>query len=175
MVQRAGILADLRDRVRIEQLLRGAVGADMMLLHLRLRERKTKPPNFLELLGEIRAEEEYEASRAKLNTRVQKASASVGPDGKHNEIQTLKAEIKELKSQFATMVTQSQTVVEYMPSSSPNICGPGQKGEIAVLKKQVKGLQRKVTGKDSCHEGVSSLTLKATIPKKSLVSPRAIL
>ncbi len=61
MVQRAGILADLRDRVRIEQLLRGAVGADMMLLHLRLWERKTKPTNFLELLGEIRAEEEYEA------------------------------------------------------------------------------------------------------------------
>ncbi len=70
------------------------------------------------------------------------------------------------------MVTQSQTVVEYTPTSSPNIGGPGQKGEIAVLKKQVKGLQRKVTGKDSCHEGASSLTLKATIPKKSLVSPR---
>uniref|UniRef100_A0A671QD07 Uncharacterized protein n=1 Tax=Sinocyclocheilus anshuiensis TaxID=1608454 RepID=A0A671QD07_9TELE len=46
VVQRGGIPADLRDKVRIEQLLRGAVG--------------TKPPNFLELLSEIRAEEEYE-------------------------------------------------------------------------------------------------------------------
>ncbi len=125
----------------------------MMLLHLRLRERKTKPPNFLELLGEIRAEEEYEASRAKLITRVQKASASVDPDGKHKEIQTLKAEIKELKSQFATMVTQSQTAVDHKPTSSPNVSGPRQEGEIAVLKKQVKSLQRKVTGKDSCQMG----------------------
>lgn len=35
-----------------------------------LRERRTKPPTFLELLKEIHTEEEYEASRAKLNQSV---------------------------------------------------------------------------------------------------------
>lgn len=172
VVQRGGIPADFRDRVRVEQLLRGAIGADMMLLHLRLRERKTKPPKFLELLSEIRAEEEYEASRAKLTTRVQKISTSVETDGKQKEIQTLKAEIKELKSQFATMVTQ--TVVEHKPTSSlkTNACEIQQEGEIAFLKKQVKSLQRKVTGKNCHQEGVSALTLNASTPRKPLVSPR---
>ncbi|XP_026119497.1 paraneoplastic antigen Ma2 homolog [Carassius auratus] len=173
VVQRGGIPADIRDRVRVEQLLRGAVGADMMLLHLRLRERKTKPPNFLELLSEIRAEEEYEASRSKLTTRVQKISTSVETDGKHKEIQTLKAEIKELKSQFATMVTQSQPVVDHKSTSSlkTNASDVQQEGEIAFLKKQVRSLQRKVTGKNCHQDGVLALTLKASTPKKPLVSP----
>ncbi len=69
------------------------------------------------MLGEIGLKKSMRRSRAKLNTRVQKASASVDPDGKHKEIQTLKAEIKELKSQFATMVTQSQTAVNHKPTS----------------------------------------------------------
>lgn len=174
VVQRGGIPADFRDRVHVEQLLRGTVGADMMLLHLRLRERKTKPPNFLELLSEIRSEEEYEASRAKLTTRVQKISTNVDTDGKHKEIQNLKAEIKELKSQFATMVTQSQPVIDHKPTSSLNTNASDiqQEGEIAVLKKQLKSLQRKVTGKNCHQDVVSALTLNASTPKKPLVSPR---
>lgn len=172
VVQREGIPADLRDRVRVEQLLRGAVGADMKLLHLRLRERKTKPPNFLMLLSEIRAEEEYETSRAKLKTRVHKASASLDTESKQKEIQPLKGEIKELKSQFATMITKSQIAVDCKSTSSPNVSNPRQEGEIADLKRQMKSLQRKVTGKDSREDGVSSLTLKVTTPKKSLVSQR---
>lgn len=107
-----------------------------MLLHLRLWEWKTKPPNFLELLSEIWAEEEYEISRAKLNTRVQKASVSVDTDNKHKEIQALKAEIKGLKSQFATMVTQSRPAVNHKLTSSPKIDASDnkQEEEIAVLK-----------------------------------------
>uniref|UniRef100_A0A3B1JMP4 Paraneoplastic antigen Ma-like C-terminal domain-containing protein n=1 Tax=Astyanax mexicanus TaxID=7994 RepID=A0A3B1JMP4_ASTMX len=72
VVQRGGLPASYADKARVEQLLRGAVDSDLMLLHLRLRERKTDPPSFLELLKEIRMEEEYEASKQKLHTSVQR-------------------------------------------------------------------------------------------------------
>lgn len=58
------------DRARVEQLLRGAVESDMMMLKLRLRERRESPPTFLKLLNEIREEEETEAARRKLTTNV---------------------------------------------------------------------------------------------------------
>uniref|UniRef100_A0A3Q3JSN3 CCHC-type domain-containing protein n=1 Tax=Monopterus albus TaxID=43700 RepID=A0A3Q3JSN3_MONAL len=70
VVQRGGIPQTHMDRARLEQLLRGAVASDIMLIQLRLRERKNKPPTFLQLLSEIRAEEEYEASRMKLRASV---------------------------------------------------------------------------------------------------------
>uniref|UniRef100_A0A8C6KWV7 CCHC-type domain-containing protein n=1 Tax=Nothobranchius furzeri TaxID=105023 RepID=A0A8C6KWV7_NOTFU len=65
VVQRGGFQGSSKDKARLEQLLRGAVASDLMLINLRLRERKSKPPTFLQLLSEIRTEEEYEASRRK--------------------------------------------------------------------------------------------------------------
>lgn len=62
-MQRGGIPPGYADKARLEQLLRGAVASDLMLVNLRLRERKEKPPTFLQLLKEIRTEEEYEALR----------------------------------------------------------------------------------------------------------------
>lgn len=58
VVQRGGLPPSSRDRVRVEQLLRGAVSSDTMLIQLRLREQKIQPSTFLQLLREIRAEEE---------------------------------------------------------------------------------------------------------------------
>ncbi|XP_049328023.1 paraneoplastic antigen Ma1 homolog [Astyanax mexicanus] len=55
VVQKGGLLPKDMDRVRVEQLLRGAVGADLLLLQLRLKERRNSPPTFLDLLSEIRA------------------------------------------------------------------------------------------------------------------------
>lgn len=68
VVQRGGVLHSNKDRARLSQLLKGAVASDLMLIQLRLRERKDNPPTFLQLLCEIRNEEEYETSRMKLNT-----------------------------------------------------------------------------------------------------------
>uniref|UniRef100_A0A3Q1HIA0 Paraneoplastic antigen Ma1 homolog n=1 Tax=Acanthochromis polyacanthus TaxID=80966 RepID=A0A3Q1HIA0_9TELE len=70
VIQKGGLPVSQIDRARVEQLLRGAVTSDLMLIRLRLRERKNNPPNFLELLSEVRSEEEYEASRAKLTPSV---------------------------------------------------------------------------------------------------------
>ncbi|XP_047657083.1 paraneoplastic antigen Ma1 homolog [Tachysurus fulvidraco] len=54
VVQRGGLSSANVDRARVEQLIRGDVESDMMLLQLRLRERKKRPPTFLNLLNEIR-------------------------------------------------------------------------------------------------------------------------
>ncbi|XP_060774093.1 paraneoplastic antigen Ma1 homolog [Neoarius graeffei] len=63
VVFRGGVAASQRDRVRIEQLLRGAIESDLMLVQLRLRERKDSPPSFLQLLTEIREEEDQQSVR----------------------------------------------------------------------------------------------------------------
>ncbi|KAI7799692.1 hypothetical protein IRJ41_009439 [Triplophysa rosa] len=171
VVQRGGIPGDFRDKVCLEQLLRGAVNADMMLFQLRLRERKSKPPSFLDLLSEIRTEEEYESSRAKLTARVHKACTNVDMEVKHKEVLTLKAELKELKSQFATMVAnaQPQTVIDH--KSTQDTTGSSwdtqQDGEIAALKRQVKSLQQKVANKESREVDTSALTLNASTARQS--------
>ncbi|XP_076149290.1 paraneoplastic antigen Ma1 homolog [Alosa pseudoharengus] len=72
VVFRGGVTANQRDRVRIEQLLRGAIESDLMLVQLRLRERKDSPLSFLQLLTEIREEEDQQSLRQKpttLNTK----------------------------------------------------------------------------------------------------------
>lgn len=99
----------------MKQLLRGAVASDLMLIQLCLRERKTEPPTFLQLLSEICAEEEYEASRMKLRTSVQQIQTKQAIVTKQAEIQSLKAEIKELKSIVAFIVpseTKGECVCE---------------------------------------------------------------
>lgn len=63
VVQRDGLPLECADKARLKQLLRGAIASDLMLVYLRLRERKATPPTFLQLLKEIRTEEEYEASQ----------------------------------------------------------------------------------------------------------------
>lgn len=106
MVQKGGLCADCADKVRLEQLLRGAIASDMMLVNLRIRERKDKPPSFLQLLKEIRTEEEYEASRRKLCSLAQSACLKPEVDVKQTEIQNLKSEIKELKGLVAAVVSK---------------------------------------------------------------------
>ena len=93
VVEKDGLLNACVDKARVDQLLRGAVASDLMLVNLRLRERKSNPPTFLQLLKEIRMEEEYEASRTELVSSVNCVHAQ----------QVMKSEIKELKSLVAAV------------------------------------------------------------------------
>uniref|UniRef100_A0A672IWZ8 ribonuclease H n=1 Tax=Salarias fasciatus TaxID=181472 RepID=A0A672IWZ8_SALFA len=149
VVKRGGLPPGGADRARLEQLLRGAVSSDFMLLSLRLRERKEKPPTFLQLLKEIREEEEYEASRKKINPVVQ--SAYVKPDNvTQTDFQSLKSEIKELKSLLAAAVSKPAHVQQDGTEKPPPKALSGERcpdSEMTVLKKEVKRLQQKVTQK----------------------------
>lgn len=108
VVNRGGLPADRADRARVEQLLRGAVHSDLMLVQLKLRERRERPPPFLELLSEVRSKEEYESSRMKLNLSVQRVH--VDADGREEEIHSLKCDIKELKAMVTAMTATSQAM-----------------------------------------------------------------
>lgn len=151
VVQRGGLHPRDMGRARLEQLLKGAVASDLMLIQLRLREKKSSPPTFLQLLSEIRAEEEYEASRKKLNAVTHPVCTQPAREAKQAEIQGLKAEIKELKSMVSAVVTQSFPCKE--EHAEPLVSSPSlersQDAELAALKKQVKRLQKKLNNKAS--------------------------
>ncbi len=94
VVARDGLPLGCADKARLDQLLCGAIASDLMLVNLRLRERRAKPPTFLQLLKEIRTEEEYEASRQKITPALQGGNVRQNADVKQTEIQNLKSEIK---------------------------------------------------------------------------------
>ena len=151
VVSRGGIPASRIDTARVEQLLRGAIHSDLMLVQLKLRERKQSPPKFLELLAEIRAEEEYAAARVKLSMSVHKVHANKDVDSRQTEIQSLKADIKELKSLFTSMNTNSFEEVDDAKGPGSVVQGPVaencENAEVAALKKQVQRLQKKMSSK----------------------------
>lgn len=150
VVQRGGTPRSNVNKARLEQLLRGAVASDLMLIRLRLRERKAQPPTFLELLSEIRAEEEYEASRMKLSTSVHQIQTKHTTDVKQAEIQSLKAEIKELKSIVAAVVVPQAEVQQECSRGVALVATPKEKqqdGELRALRKEVKRLQHKLSNK----------------------------
>ncbi|KAJ8399616.1 hypothetical protein AAFF_G00410270 [Aldrovandia affinis] len=122
-----------------------------MLVQLKLRERKQNPPKFLELLAEIRTEEEYAAARVKLNMSVHRVHANQDVDSRQMDIQTLKSELKEMKAMFASMTTKPPQEVANDKGPGPVAQGPVaescENAEIAALKKQVNRLQRKMSAK----------------------------
>lgn len=152
VVQQGGISVTYMDRARLEQVLRGATASDFMLVNLRLRERRDKPPTFLQLLKEIRSEEEYEASRKKVNPSVQCVQAKQEVDVKRAEIQSLKAEVKELKTMVASVVRKPTPVAQDCVKNKPVTITPCQNpldAEPIALKKQVKRLQQKVSNRET--------------------------
>ncbi len=108
VVERDGLPLGCADKARLDQLLCGAIASDLMLVNLRLRERRAKPPTFLQLLKEICTEEECEASRQKITPALQGGNIRQNANVKQTEIQNLKSEIeiKELKALIAAVVSK---------------------------------------------------------------------
>lgn len=164
VVQRGGLSSDRADRARVEQLLRGAVHSDLMLVQLKLRERRERPPSFLELLSKIRSEEEYESSRMKLNSSVRRVQANADADTKEGEIQSLKSDIKELKAMFTAMTaTKSQSTAKNQEPEQMTkipVTETCVDTEVAALKKQVKKLQNQIITKKSRASDAPAAALK---------------
>lgn len=175
VVQRGGFPVDGKDKARLEQLLRGAIASDLMLIQLRLRERKETPPTFLQLLSEIRTEEEYEASRRKLNASVHPVQMKQSAESSHAEIQSLKAEVKELKAKLASCMTSSQDVKEKSYSALPvSTVQPSEHSgdtELTALKKQVKRLQQKMAQRDAVQETSAKPTTVTAVEAKPKTNP----
>ncbi|XP_060771671.1 paraneoplastic antigen Ma2-like [Neoarius graeffei] len=153
VVKRGGITPSQANRARLEQLIRGAVASDLMVIQLRLRERKVNPPNFLELLSDIRVEEEYEASQTKLSATVHSVDADKETDNKTEEIQALKTKIKELKSMVSALtVAPSKTATDTTATAAKGqvwTSQPETDFEVVMLKKQVRRLEQMLATRDA--------------------------
>lgn len=168
VVQRGGLQPAQVDRVRIEQLLRGAVESDLMLLKLRLRERKESPPTFLKLLNEIREEEENEAARCKLDAMVKPVIPKVQPPPKPTEIQALKAEVKELRAKLeeSRKAPESPEAPKQKAKMTSESAEARIDPEVQSLKTQVQQLQKQL----SVMKVEGSATPKRTTFQRQAVS-----
>ncbi|KAL6459408.1 hypothetical protein MHYP_G00328800 [Metynnis hypsauchen] len=141
VVQRGGLSAPAANVARLDQLLKGAMGSDLMLLNLRLRGRRDSPPTFLQLLNEIRLEEGYEESRQKLKTsmrsvQVKSAITSADPEmqdrdkptetaRRDKDVKALKKEVKKLRKQVKVMAIQPAIEKSAHKHFSPAHSQPG--------------------------------------------------
>lgn len=147
VVQKGGIEADNTDYARLDQLIKGATRSDLMILNLRLRERRDNPPTFLQLLNEIRQEEEHEASRRRLqpSKAVYAKSATVTSD---TELRDLKAEIHQLRTQVCELTTSSPMPSCQLENFFPSVTATTESSEdrnVQALKKEVVKLRKQVS------------------------------
>ncbi|KAJ8333963.1 hypothetical protein SKAU_G00412820 [Synaphobranchus kaupii] len=146
VIQKGGLDPILRDRARVEQLLRGAVESDFMLLQLHLRDRKDKPPTFVKLLNEIREEEDHEAAHQELTPSVRLAHAADDAKVKSLEMHDLKKQIKELQATVRQLTLGGQESPHLSTEARTN--PPRQRAEPKV-DPDVLALQRQVTNLQS--------------------------
>ncbi|KAL1259510.1 hypothetical protein QQF64_010087 [Cirrhinus molitorella] len=148
VVKKGGVSASEKDRVRVEQLLRGSIDSDLMLLQLRLKERRSNPPNFLDLLSEIRAEEEYQQTRKKVNARIRNVAVHDDAGDSDVDMEVLKADFRALKTQVFEMSKSSAGggASAHTSMSNPSHLGD-DKSEAAALRKKVKRLSKKLKSK----------------------------
>ncbi len=145
VVQRGGLAPSNVDKARVEQLIRGAVESDMMLLQLRLRERKEHPPTFLRLLNEIREAEEIEVTRRKFTATAK--PIHLQDEGKNCPafVREIKSEIQELRNQLksdssnslaaSSMMIESRTKLrQTSPSDQKEVT---KDSEVQFLRKEV--------------------------------------
>ncbi|XP_013856046.1 paraneoplastic antigen Ma1 homolog, partial [Austrofundulus limnaeus] len=146
VVQRGGIPPSQRDNARVEQLLRGATESEILLLQLRLRERKSNPPSFLTLLNEIREEEFQQSMRKKPvahSTRPVVRQVRVEDENKSDsEVQELQAQIKMLQSQVSELTASQLKTTSKSPKVHHNDeMQPRKSEEVQALRKQVEEVQ----------------------------------
>nr|XP_054604917.1 paraneoplastic antigen Ma1 homolog [Nothobranchius furzeri] len=176
VVQKGGLPLASKDKARIDQLIKGAIRSDMMILSLRLRERKIAPPTFLQLLNEIRVEEEHEASRRRLNppksVHVKRTAAAT-----EIEATDLGVEVERLRSQVIELqaLAQSQRA---SPSAPPpaiqaETVNSEEDGSLQAFKREVVKLRKQVSAMSvkSTAAPQELLPLKDTSPTPG--APRA--
>lgn len=151
VVQKGGLAPTQRDSARVEQLIRGATESEIMLLQLRLRERKNSPPSFLTLLNEIREEEDQQSGRRKATNPVKSVVREVRVD--HEESlaghEELRAQICELRSEVTRLVNKPVNSTPEGKSPTPclteHLTKTKNSMEVQALKKQVEELQNQLT------------------------------
>ncbi|KAK0134676.1 Paraneoplastic antigen Ma1 [Merluccius polli] len=129
-VQKGGLPPTSRDRARVEQLLRGAASeSDILLLQLRLKERLRNPPSFMDLLSEIRVEEDQKVTRRSLTTSAHTVRTAEESTAHYAEVDALKSQVKVLEAKVQQLSVKERPPVLHIDS------------EVQALKEQVASLQ----------------------------------
>lgn len=174
VVKKGGVAPQDMNRVRIEQILRGTVGADLMLLQLRIKDRRVDPPTFLHILSQIRVEEEHERVRHKVqakvgNIGVQDCGAAVSVD-----IHELRAEVKALQAKMselkASEVRKDRDVTQLPVKSFATV---EEKTGTDALQKKVNRLSQKVKTLESKEQVQPVVTNTAKVQLSDGSSPSA--
>lgn len=129
-VQKGGLSHAARNRARVEQLLRGAAPeSDILILQLRLKEILSNPPTFLELLSEIRVEEDQKMTRRRLTTGTHVVRTAEENEAHSNEVATLRSQVQALEAKVQQLSVKERALVLQADS------------EVQSLKEQVASLQ----------------------------------
>uniref|UniRef100_A0A3B4V279 Uncharacterized protein n=1 Tax=Seriola dumerili TaxID=41447 RepID=A0A3B4V279_SERDU len=156
-VQKGGLSPTSRDRARVEQLLRGAASeSDILLLQLRLKERLRNPPSFMELLSEIRVEEDQKVTRRNLTTSTHTVQQSTAHSA---EVDALKTQVKALEAKVQQLSVKERPSVLHLDP------------EVLSLNEQTKSNHRR-QGAESSHQRALGNVGHKKIPNESISSPR---
>ncbi len=164
VVERDGLSSRMVEKVCVEQLIRGAVHSDMMLLQLGLRERRERPPTFLSLLKEIREAEENEAARHRMTAKATSIHSHEDERVSSSVIHELKSEIQELKTHLCggefNAVTTSSMMLKAKDKSFKRTEN-ADNAEVRELRRQVQQLQQQLA-----VMSVSNIQQSTTIPEQ---------
>ena len=153
VIRRGGLPGNAGNRARLDQLIKGAVESDLMLIQLNLRDKRDNPPTFLDLLKEIREAEDLEAARRGLrkpaprqHVHVTQAEKGTALDVHHEtqlraEIAELKARLKEERNTLSQSASEDYTKrskEESNTKSQPNQEIQSLRGEVNSLKEQLR-------------------------------------
>lgn len=104
VLRKKGIEYSDMNRLRIQQIIRGALPNDMVALRLRMTHKLREPPSFAELLKEVREEENMVYNRNIVKATVSLSSVPTAPaPTSDTEIELLKKEIMGLKSEVTRL------------------------------------------------------------------------
>ncbi|XP_056457197.1 uncharacterized protein LOC130391037 [Gadus chalcogrammus] len=152
VVQGGGLPVSVANSTRLEQLLRGST-SELMLLQLKIRERSSNPPTFLNLLREVMEEEGRQSARQSQVShlrpqRVRTVQAEKEKEPESVSRSELQARIQELRAQL-----EQRSNPQPQPPSDESFNGLTEKqkqrnesqSELQSLKKQVKALESKMS------------------------------
>ena len=109
------------NRVRIEQLVKGALTTDMVALDVRMSHTLQNPPSFSQLMKEVREEENWISTRESVKTTAKVNTSTVPDTFAVSGLDSLKQEVKELSSQVSRLL--SVATVTFSPDVSKTKTG----------------------------------------------------
>ncbi|XP_026048980.1 paraneoplastic antigen Ma1 homolog [Astatotilapia calliptera] len=116
--RKGGVALSDMNRLRMEQVVRGALQQDMIALRLRMTHKLREPPSFSELLKEVREEEDMLQSRNDSKNPVM--SQSVTPVSKSAPEQEVDPEVAKLKKELSVMKAEMLSLKAATIASHPD-------------------------------------------------------